>query len=263
MELYTPTHDPSMPLEIRWILKGLSQFADTSTAMQDQGFPAVATLGEAHMLLWDTVPTGSKWSAVDESQEITQLVQRKTVTNNIQQTFADLSVDEMMQVLVRKQFVTNNYTHSFAINGNIVTSLTLAGLYLQSLGGTSYRLGVTDAQPVITIQGGSNVTLQADATGTYTDQGATAQASDGPTLSVTQSGDTVNLAQITAGSPYVIVFSALDAFGNLNSATRTVHVVDATNPSIIALPTSDGQVNPVTMLQGGTIVPAVNTLAGY
>ena len=87
-----------------------------------------------------------------------------------------------------------------------MTSLTLAGLYLQSLGGTSYRLGVTDAQPVITTQGGEVVTLQADATGTYTDQGATAQASDGTTLSVTQSGDTVSLAQITAGFPYVIVF---------------------------------------------------------
>ena len=74
MELYTPTHDPSMPLEIRWTLKGLSQFADTSQALQDQGFPAVATLGEAHMLLWDTVPARSRWSAVDESQEITQLV---------------------------------------------------------------------------------------------------------------------------------------------------------------------------------------------
>ena len=118
------------------------------------------------------------------------------MTNNIQQTFADLSVDEMMQVLVRKQFVTNNFTHSFAINGNVVTSLSLAGLYLQSLGGTSYRLGDTEAQPIITIQGGEVVTLQASATGTYTDQGAIAQASDGTTISVTQSGDTVNLAQI-------------------------------------------------------------------
>ena len=83
MELYTPTHDPSMPLEIRWTLKGLSQFADTSQALQDQGFPAVGTLGEAHMLLWDTVPTRSKRSAVDESQDITQIVQRKTINNNI------------------------------------------------------------------------------------------------------------------------------------------------------------------------------------
>ena len=80
MELYTPTHDPSMPLEIRWTLKGLSQFADTSQALQDQGFPAVGTLGEALMLLWDTVPTRSKWSAVDEPQDITQIVQRKTIT---------------------------------------------------------------------------------------------------------------------------------------------------------------------------------------
>ena len=103
MELYTPTHDPSQPLEIRWTLKGLSSFTDTSQAMQDQGFPAVATLGEAHALLWDTVPARSKWSAVDESQDITQLVQRKTVTNNHKQTLADLSVEDMMQIIVRKQ----------------------------------------------------------------------------------------------------------------------------------------------------------------
>ena len=103
MELYTPTQDPSMTLGIRWTLKALSTFTDTSLAMQDQGFPAVSTLAEAHMLLWDTVPARSKWSAVDESQDITQIVQRKTVTNNTQQTFADLSVEDLLQVLVRKQ----------------------------------------------------------------------------------------------------------------------------------------------------------------
>ena len=199
--------------------------------MQGKGFPAVVTLGEAHVLLWDTVPARSKWPAVDRGQEITQLVQRKTMTHNVQQTFADLSVEDLLQVLVRKRYVTNTFMRSVAIDGNVVTSLTLAGLYLQSLGGTSYRIGVTDAHPVIAIQGGSNVTLQADATGTYTDQGASAQASDATTLSV---GDAVNLTQITGGSPYVIVFSAVDAFGNLNSATRTVHVVDATNPTITA-----------------------------
>ena len=96
-----------------------------------------------------------------------------------------------------------------------MTSFTLAGLYLQSLGGTSYRIGVTDAQPVITVQGGEVVTLRASTTGTYTDQGASPQASDGTALSVTQSGDAVNLAQITAGSPYVLVLSAVDALGNL------------------------------------------------
>ena len=49
MELYTPTHDPSVPLEIRWTLKGRSQLADNSQALQDQGFPAVTTLGGAHV----------------------------------------------------------------------------------------------------------------------------------------------------------------------------------------------------------------------
>ena len=86
----------------------------------------------------------------------------------------------------------------------------------------------------IAIQGGAVVTLQASTTDTYTDQGATAVASDGTTLSVAQSGDTVNLAQITGGSPFVIVFCAVDALGILNSAPRTVHVVDVTNPTITA-----------------------------
>ncbi len=107
------------------------------------------------------------------------------------------------------------------------------------------------------------VTLQASTTDTYTDQGATAVASDGTTLSVTVSGDTVNLAQLTGGSPYVIVFSAQDQHGNLNSATRTVRVTDAINPTIVALATADGQNNPVSIAVGGTIDPAVNTLAGY
>ena len=113
------------------------------------------------MLLWDTVPARSEWSALRGSQDITQIVQRKTVKNITQQIFADLSVGGMRQVLVRSQFVTKRYTHSFAMGGNIVTSLTLAGPYLQGLGRASYRLGATDAQPIIILQGGELGTLQA------------------------------------------------------------------------------------------------------
>ena len=77
------------------------------------------------MLLWDTVPARSRWSAVDESQEITQLVQRRSIVNHTQQTFADLSIEDLMQVLVRKQYVTNNFTHSFSINA--ILSSTAVG----------------------------------------------------------------------------------------------------------------------------------------
>ena len=68
------------------------------------------------------------------------------MNDTTQQTFAYLSVEDMMQVFVRKQFVISYYIHAFAINGNVVTLLTQAGFYVQSLGGKSYRLGVTDAQ---------------------------------------------------------------------------------------------------------------------
>lgn len=252
MELYTPTHDPSMTLGIRWTLKGLSSFADTSTAMQDQGFAAISTLAEGHMLLWDTVPAKSRWAAVDESQEIVQLVQRKTVSNSTQQSFADLSSDEILQMLVRKFYVTNNYTHSFQVNGNVVQNLTLAGLYLTSLGGTSYRLGVSALSPVITLQGNAVETVQASTTASYTDAGASAVSSDGTVISVTVSGDTVDLTQLTGGSPYIIVFSAVDQYGSMNSATRTVHCVDLTNPTIVANAHSSGATNPVELTEGDT-----------
>ena len=210
MELYAPTHDPSMTLGIRWTLKGLSLFSNTSDAMVAQGFPPISTLAEGHMLLWDTVPAKSKWASVDESQEIVQLVQRRTVSNSSQQVYSDLSSDEILQMLVRKYYVTNNYTHSFSIDGNVVSSLTLAGLFLTSLGGTSYRLGVSELSPIITIQGSTVETHQASTTHAYTDQGATATASDGVTvLSVTVSGDVVDLSQLTGGSPYLIIYLSL------------------------------------------------------
>ena len=108
-----------------------------------------------------------------------------------------------------------------------MTSLTLAGLYLTSLGGASYRLGVSELSPIIAIQGNTVETHQASTTVTYTDQGAIATASDGVTVrSVTVSGDVVDLSQLTGGSPYLIVYSAQDRRGSTNSATRTVHAVD-------------------------------------
>ena len=73
-----------MTFGIRWIPKGGSQFADTSTAMADQGLPAAASLGEVHMLSWDTVPARGRWPAVDESEIITELMQGKMVKNSTQ-----------------------------------------------------------------------------------------------------------------------------------------------------------------------------------
>ena len=49
----------------------------------------------------------------------------------------------------------------------------------------------------------------------------------------------------------------------MNSATRAVHVVDLLSPTIVALATADGQVNPVNMRVGNTLDPVVTTLAGY
>ena len=50
-ELYQPSYNQNYELGIAWNHKTLSQIRSTSQAIQDQGFGAVSSLAEAHMLL--------------------------------------------------------------------------------------------------------------------------------------------------------------------------------------------------------------------
>ena len=86
--------------------------------------------------------------------------------------------------------------------------------------------------PVITITGGTPVTVLASST--YTDQGATAFDNvDGTTTVITASND-VNTNII--GS-YSVVYTSTDLVGNMSSATRTVNVIiqDTIAPTITIL----------------------------
>ena len=160
-ETHLPSYDFSMPFNLRWTLIGLSSYVDTATMFADLGYAnlAISTLADVNQLFFENVPARSKFTAVDDSFTNYQILRRQNVTQNIAQTFFDGASRDMFVQQVKRQYVTNNNTHAFTIDGDVVTSLQIAGLYLQHLGGTSYRFGVTDAQPVITVQGGEVVTL--------------------------------------------------------------------------------------------------------
>ena len=95
--------------------------------------------------------------------------------------------------------------------------------------------------PVITLIGGASITVELG--GTFSDPGATADTGE----TVTASGS-VNTSQV--GS-YQITYSATDSSGNIGTATRTVNVVDTTNPVV----TVTGA-NPATVELGATYTDA-------
>ena len=76
--------------------------------------------------------------------------------------------------------------------------------------------------PVVTLIGSASITVELG--GTFSDPGATADTGE----SVSASGS-VNTSQV--GS-YLITYSATDSSGNTGTATRTVNVVDTTNPVV-------------------------------
>src|SRR6266568_2321476 len=81
--------------------------------------------------------------------------------------------------------------------------------------------------PVVTLNGSGQMTVECH--GTFTDPGATASdACAGTSLSVTASGS-VNANQ--AGD-YTLTYTATGPTGNTGTATRIVHVVDTTPPTI-------------------------------
>ena len=95
--------------------------------------------------------------------------------------------------------------------------------------------------PVITILGNNPATVELGTT--YTDAGATSDGGETVTTSGTVDTNTVGT--------YIITYSATDAAGNTSTATRTVNVVDTTNPVLTII----GD-NPVSAELGSTYTDA-------
>lgn len=79
---------------------------------------------------------------------------------------------------------------------------------------------VYGSKPTVSVQGTNPDTVYSSATASYTDAGATATDALGATLSTATSGS-VNRA---APGTYTLTYSATDAAGNVNSASRSVTV---------------------------------------
>ena len=128
------------------------------------------------MLLWDSTLPRSRFQTVTEDNSTLQILQKRHTTNNNRQTVSDFSAQDVwIQKLSRLyQTINNTYSTSLSVNGTPVTNLQLQGLYIDLVSGSTYRIGVSQNQPVITLNGTASETRQFSSTATWTDQGATA-----------------------------------------------------------------------------------------
>src|SRR5207249_2840402 len=122
-------------------------------------------------------------------------------------------------------------TPSGAVDPNTPGTYTLTYSATDAAGntGTATRtVHVVDATaPVVTLNGTSPMTVECHAS--FTDLGATASDACDASVSVTTPSGAVD--PNTPGT-YTLTYSATDAAGNTGTATRTVHVVDATAPVV-------------------------------
>jgi len=84
---------------------------------------------------------------------------------------------------------------------------------------------VDTTKPVITITGADPLTVECHTS--FTDPGATANDSCAGSVSVTST----NNVNVNVPGSYSVTYSATDASGNTQTATRTVNVVDTTQPT--------------------------------
>ena len=91
------------------------------------------------------------------------------------------------------------------------------------------KMVMDETNPVITINGNSNVTIELGSS--YTEEGATAiDDQDGDLTSKIAVATNVN--SNTTGT-YTVIYTVADKSGNTSSSTRTVNVVDTTKPTIV------------------------------
>ena len=116
-----------------------------------------------------------------------------------------------------------------SMDGNYTLQLTATDA-AGNAASSNFTLTWETAPPKITLNGGSDVTVQVG--GTYTDAGATASDSlDGDLTSSIATSGSVNADQV---GTYQVNYSVMDKAGNGASAARTVRVVD-TVPPVIAM----------------------------
>lgn len=123
--------------------------------------------------------------------------------------------------------------------------------------GANKSIVVLTSNPVITVTGSNPETITEGTT--YTDEGATAVDALGTSLTVS----TTNLVNTSTVGAYTVTYTATDAAGNNQTATRTVNVTASSstvalkNPSTVNVVNSDGNKY---VLNGGT---TYNALTDY
>ena len=134
------------------------------------------------------------------------------------------------------------------VNADAVGSYVLTYVATDPSGNTATAtrtVNVVDTtNPVVTVTGDNPATVELGAT--YTDAGATATDASG-TMTVVTTG-TVDADTV---GEYTLTYTSTDPSGNAATATRTVNVVDTTDPVITVLGT-----NPATVEYGTTYTDA-------
>ncbi|MGH7726918.1 MAG: immunoglobulin-like domain-containing protein [Candidatus Eiseniibacteriota bacterium] len=120
---------------------------------------------------------------------------------------------------------------SGGVDVNVVGSYTLTYTATDASGnvGTASRtVNVVDTtNPVVTLSGPADVTLECHGPA-FADPGASASDACAGALSVSVSGS----VDVNTVGDHVLIYTATDPSGNSGSTTRTVHVVDTTNPVV-------------------------------
>jgi hypothetical protein len=141
-------------------------------------------------------------------------------------------------VLETKQSETQSPSQNKSIQNKlnlVLAELSLIQKTLLSLAGVGLIGSVTsddyndDVPPVITLNGNATVDVELGGS-TYTDAGASANDANHGTTNVVASG--AGAVDVNTLGVYLITYTATDLSGNTATATRTVNVVDTTNPVV-------------------------------
>ena len=179
--------------------------------VRDTTPPDITIIGDTSVILYvgDTYTLPNPGASVDGSETVTFVIVE--MTNQQQVQTIDTSSEQYYQV---RYSATDEH-------GN--TGTVIRSVYVRQ----------NDTPPIITLNGNSTVYVEAY-TGSYTEQGASANGGEDILISIQDpSNNTVSTIDNTVLGTYVVTYTATDIVLNQSTETRNVIVRDTTPPVLV------------------------------